>query len=66
MCMGLEEELKPVLFVPAGVSGLGSWVAMGTLKKPPLRTSYWRMHSITLSLETDHLGGSPVFLLHFK
>lgn len=21
MCVGLEEELKPVLFVPAGVSG---------------------------------------------
>lgn len=46
--MGVEEkELKPVLFVPSGGSGLGSWAAVGILKKPPLRTSYWSVHSIT-------------------
>lgn len=42
---GVEEELKAVLFVPVGGSGLGSWAAM---KKPPLRNSYWSMHSITV------------------
>lgn len=25
MCVGVEEELKPVLLVPAGGSGLSSW-----------------------------------------
>lgn len=63
---GVEGDLKPVWFVPAGVSGLDSWAVMGSLKKPPLRTSHWRTHSIIMSLEIYHLDGSPVFLPHFK
>ena len=34
----------------------------GKPKKPLLRTSCWRTHSIMVSLEIYHLDGSPVFL----
>ena len=31
-CVGRRGDLKPMLFVPAGVSGLDSWALMGSLR----------------------------------